>query len=88
MSIITNTEDSKNASTNTNNNFFESLIDNNIFIISKSFEQTIPDILSYLYNKSNLTINKIEIVKYLQMLFLKININSEIFLRKSSSDKD
>ena len=82
MSVITNTEDSKNASTNTNNNYFESLIDNNIFIISKSFEQTIPDILSYLYNKSNLAINKIEIVKYLQMLFLKIYINSEIFFKK------
>ena len=88
MSVITNIEDSKNTSTNTNNNFFESLIDNNIFVISKSFEQTIPDILSYLHNKSNLATHKIEIVKYLQMLFLKININSEIFLRKKSSDKD
>ena len=95
MSEKTFTEDSINVSCSTNISFSESLIQDinsfknkNLVIITKSFEQKIPDILSFLQNNSNLAINKIAVVKYLQTLFLTININSEIFLRKCSSDKD
>ena len=41
----------------------------------------------FLQNNFNLAINKISIIKYLQNLFSIINMNSEIFLRKYSSDK-
>ena len=60
----------------------------NIHIISKSFEQKIPDILYFLQNNLNLAVNKIQIIKYLKELFTTVNINSEIFLRKNSSDKE
>ena len=79
----------------TNGSFSESFIQDinllkskNVMIISKNFEQKIPDLLSYIQNNSNLAINKISIIKYLQNLFLTININSEIFLRKLSSEKE
>ena len=88
-------QESLNISNSTNVSFSESLIQDinsfknkNLVIISKNFEQKIPELLSFLQNNSNLAVNKISIVKYLQYLFLTININSEIFLRKYSSDRE
>ena len=87
-------QDSISLSNSSNKFSSESLLqninyckNNNLFIISKIFEQKIPDILSFLQNNFNLAINKISIIKYLQNLFSIINMNSEIFLRKYSSDK-
>ena len=87
--------ESLSYSNSTNASFSESLLQDfnalknkNIMIISKNFEQKIPDILSFLQNDSNLAINKITIIKYLQNLFSTIEINSEIFLRKFSSEKE
>jgi hypothetical protein len=87
--------ESLSCSNSTNASFSESLLQDlnalknkNIMIISKNFEQKIPDILSFLQNDSNLAINKISIIKYLQNLFSAIEINSEIFLRKFSSEKE
>ena len=88
-------QESLNISNSTNVSFSESLLQDinsfknkNLVIISKNFEQKIPELLSFLQNNANLAVNKISIVKYLQSLFLSININSEIFLRKYSSDKE
>ena len=52
-----------------------------IIIISKSFEQNIENILSFLLDSNNLAIDKIIIVKFLQFFFLKNEMNSEIFSR-------
>ena len=80
-------------SNSTNISFNESLIQDlskakNIFLISKNFEQKIVDILSYLQSDANLALNKILVLKYLQSLFLKVDFNSEIFLRKFTNDKE
>ena len=64
-----------------------SLRDNKIYLISKSFENKIADILSYLLEDANTIKNKIEILKYLEELFNTIDYNSEIFLSKSSYGK-
>ena len=95
MSETNTTQDSLNNSSSTNTSNSEVLIQDindlnskNYVIISKNLEPKIPDILSYLQNNSNLALNKIIIVKYLQKMFLTININSEIFLRKLSSEKE
>ena len=84
-----------NSTNATNVSFSESLLldinnlnNKNIVIITKNLEQKIPDILSFLQNNSNLAVNKKIIVKYLQNLFLSIKINSEVFLRKYSSEKN
>ena len=60
----------------------------NIFLISTKFESKIIDILLYLQSDENLAINKIKIIKYLQSLFLNIDYNSEIFMRKCIKDKE
>ena len=60
----------------------------NVFIISKSLEQRITEILSYLQSDENLAKNKISIVKYLQSLFLSVEFNSEIFSRKTTNEKE
>ena len=60
----------------------------NVYLISKTIEQRIIEILSYLQSDSNLAINKIPIVKYLQSLFMKVEFNSEIFMRKFINDKE
>ena len=67
-----------------------SLKDNNIYLISKSFEAIIADILSYLLedNNTNQIKNKIEILNYLEELFKAVDYNSEIFLSKSSYGKN
>ena len=95
MSHIDSLEDSISPSISTNISLSETILQDinsyknkNIYIISKSFEQKIPDILYFLQNNLNLAVNKIQIIKYLQELFTTVKINSEIFLRKNSSDKE
>ena len=96
MSEKTSSQESITCSNSSRNvSFSESLLQDinyfknkNIVIITKNFEQRIPDILAFLQNNLNLAIHKIQIVKYLQNLFLSISINSEIFLRKLSSEKE
>ena len=85
-------EDSE-KSNSTSNSFTDSLIQDlqrmkNIFIISKGLESKIVDLLSYLQSDTNLAINKIQIIKYLQSLFFKVEYNSEIFIRKFINDKE
>ena len=80
-------------SNSTSNSFTETLIQDlpkmkNIFIISKNLESKIVDILSYLQSDNNLANNKIQILNYLQSLFLKVEFNSEIFIRKFINDKE
>jgi hypothetical protein len=79
-------------SNSTNNSLTDSLIQDltkikNIFLITKSLEQKLPDILSYLQSDTNIA-NKIFIVKYLQSLLFQVNYNTEIILRKFSNDKE
>ena len=95
MSEKANTEDSISDSNTPNKSFSELLLqdiysffDKNYVIITKDLQQKIPDILSYLKNNSNSAINKNIIVKFLQKLFTTIYMNSEIFSRHYSSDKD
>lgn len=89
MSHIDSLEDSISPSISTNISLSETILQDinsyknkNIYIISKSFEQKIPDFLYFLQNNLNLAVNKIQIIKYLQELFTTVKINSEIFLRK------
>ena len=88
-------EDSSILSNSTNTSFSENLIQDinslkskEIFLISKTFESKIPELLSYLQNESNYTTNKLLIFKYLESLFTKISYNSEIFANKFSNDKE
>ena len=88
-------EDSSILSNSTNTSFSENLIQdiNSLkskenFIISKTFEAKIPELLSYLQNESNSTTNKLLIFKYLESLFMKISYNSEIFANKYSNEKE
>ena len=60
----------------------------NIMIITKEFEQTIPEILTFLKNDSNLAKDKLIILNYLESLFTTIDINSEIIFRKESISKE
>ena len=60
----------------------------NIYLITKSFEQRIVEILSYLQSDSNLATNKMIILKYLQSLFISVEFNSEIFSRKFIKEKE
>ena len=71
-----------------NNNLSEKIIEKinlyekkDISIISKSFEATISEFLSFLIDKNNLAIFKIKIIKFLQSLFIKNEMNSEIVSR-------
>ena len=59
-----------------------------IYLISQNFEEKIPDLLSYLQNDSNSIQNKLLILKYLQILFTKVNFNSEIFSYKLSNNNE
>ena len=60
----------------------------NTYLIPKNIIQRISEILSYIQSDSNSANNKIPILKYLQSLFLSVEFNSEIFLRKSINDKE
>ena len=92
--IIDNTTNKDNSLSNMNNNFSqETLIEDlskmeNIFLISSNFEPKIIDILLYLQSDENLAINKIKIIKFLQSLFINIDYNLEIFMRKFIKDKE
>jgi hypothetical protein len=68
--------------------YINALKDKNIMIITKEFDQTIPEILTFLKNDSNLAKDKLIILNYLESLFTNISINSEIFLRKVSISKE
>ena len=54
---------------------------NNISIITNSFEKIVPNILSFLIEYENTVNDKIKIVRFLQNLFIKNEMNSEIFSR-------
>ena len=68
----------KNESILDNINLFEK---NDILIITKSFEEKIPEIISFLISCENLVVHKIKIVKFLQNIFIRNEMNSEIFAR-------
>ena len=80
----------KDETTNfsSNNSISEKIIENinlyekkDISIISKSFETTISEFLSFIIDENNLAIFKIKIIKFLQSLFIKNEMNSEIVSR-------
>ena len=54
---------------------------NNLSIITNSIERIVPNIVSFLINNENSVNNKIKIVRFLQNLFIKNEMNSEIFSR-------
>ena len=60
----------------------------NVYLITKSIEQRITDILSFLQSDSNLATSKIQVIKYLQSLFINVEFNSEIFLRNYINEKE
>jgi hypothetical protein len=66
-----------------------SLKEKNIFIFTESLEEKIPEILSYLMEKSDEypIENKIKILFYLQDLFKKVDFYPEIFSKKKSLKK-
>ena len=68
----------------------KSLKDKNIYLISKSLENKIPDILSFISGDStvNPITKKIEVLKYLVELFRNVEYNSEIFSCKTSNGKE
>ena len=78
-------EDISNSSTNEQHETIIKDIDeyqnNNISIISKSFKDKIPELLFFLLDNKNLVTNKIKIVRFLQNLFTKNEVNSEIISR-------
>ena len=67
-----------------------SLKEKNIYLISESFEQKIPEILSYLLSKSAEypIANKIQILIYLQDLIKKVDFHAEIFSSKKSLNEN
>ena len=80
---------SNSTSISMNESIMQDIIKNkNIYLISKNIEQRITEILSYLQSDSNPISNKIQIIKYLQTLFMKVEFNSEIFLRKNIKEKE
>ena len=80
---------STSLSSSTSSTLIQDITKNkNIFLISKNFESKIPDILSYLQNDANLATNKIIILEYIKLLFINVEFNSEIFIRKFSNGKE
>ena len=67
-----------------------SLKEKNIYLISESFEQKIPEILSYLLEKGDEypTANKIQILNCLQNLIKKIDFYAGIFSKKKSINEN
>ena len=70
-------------------NIYEDLIsfkEKNIYLITDSFEEKIPEILSFLMEqgKDYSIEKKIQILLYLQDLFKKVEFNTEIFSKKKS----
>ena len=85
---INNDTETSEASVSSTIQYINFLKNKNIMIITKEFEQTIPEILTFLKNDSNLAKDKLIILNYLESLFTTIKINSEIFLRKESISKE
>ncbi len=90
--IDKNISEDSPLSNSTNNSFTDSLIPDlskikDRYLITKNLEQKIVDILSFLQSDANVT-SKIQIIKYIQTLFLRVCYNSEIFMRKFTNDKD
>ena len=83
-----NQTDNSEASVSSTIQYINVLKNKNIMIITKEFEQTIPEILTFLKNDSNLAKDKLIILNYLESLFTSISINSEIFLKKESISKE
>ena len=90
----TQNEDSSTVSS-ANTSFSETIIQDinylktkENYLITKSFENKIPELLSYLQCDSNAITNKLLIIKYLEILFTKVCFNSEIFSYKYSNDKE
>ena len=80
---------SNSTSISTTETIIQDVLKNkNIYLITKNIEQRIIEILSYLQSDSNFANNKIHIVKYLQSLFMNVEFNSEIFLRKFIKEKE
>jgi hypothetical protein len=67
-----------------------SLKEKNIYLITESFEEKIPLILSYLMEKDEeySSENKTQILIYLKDLFNKVEFYSEIFSRKKSAKEN
>ena len=57
------------------------------YLIVKNLEQKIVEILSFLQSDANVT-SKIQIIKFIQTLFLGVYYNSEICMRKITNDKN
>ena len=73
---------SNSTSISYNESITQDIVKNkNVYLITKSIEQRITDILSFLQSDSNLATSKIQVIKYLQSLFINVEFNSEIFLR-------
>ena len=77
-----------NCSSDTNDILSEKIIENinlyekkDVCIISKSLEVIISEFLSFLVDDKNLAIFKIKIIKFLQNIFIKNEMNSEIITR-------
>ena len=65
---------------------FISFKEKNIYLITESLEEKIPEILSFLMENGEeySTEKKIQVLIYLQDLFKKVDFNSEIFSKKKS----
>ena len=90
--IDKNINEDSPLSNSTNNSFTDPLFPDlskfkDGYIITKKLEQKIVDILSFLQSDTNV-VGKIQIIKFIQTLFLRVCYNSEIFMRKFASDKD
>ena len=68
----------------------KSLKDQNIYLISNSLEDKIPEILSFILEDStvNPITKKIELLKYLVELFKNIDYNPEIFSYKTANEEE
>ena len=66
---INNDTETSEASVSSTIQYINFLKNKNIMIITKEFEQTIPEILTFLKNDSNLAKDKLIILNYLESLF-------------------
>lgn len=94
-----NEQEEKNKENQQNNeplyspNLFKDIIslkDQKIFLITESLEDKIPEILSYISEKSSINPikDKIQVLKYLEELFQNIEYNPEIFSCKTSNGEN
>ena len=85
MSEIITKKDINNSQTNEQHetiiNEIKEFENKNISIKSKFLKNKIPELLFFLLDNKNTVTNKIRIVRFLQNLFIKNEINSEIVSR-------